>query len=70
MTNKHNESIDIINASTCLLLTISQADNHIDHNEIKIIKDIISDFFNIEHLNIDQIIHNNLRVNSCVLIGN
>ena len=61
MTKKHIESEDIINASTCLLLTVSQADNHIDKNEINIIKDIINDFFNIEHINIDQIININLE---------
>ena len=56
MITKENKSIKIINASTCLLLEVSKADNHIDIKEIKIIKDIIIDFFKIEKLNIDTII--------------
>ena len=61
MNKKHNSDIAIINASTALLLAVSHADNHIDKNEIKIIKDIISDFFNLELLNIDSLIQENLK---------
>ena len=36
MNKKHNKDIEIINASTALLLAVSNADNHIDKNEINI----------------------------------
>lgn len=61
MNKKHNDNIEIINASTALLLAVSNADNHIDENEIKIIKDIIVDFFNVELLDIDILIKENLK---------
>ena len=60
MNKKHNKDIEIINASTALLLAVSNADNHIDKNEINIIKEIIIDFFNVKSLNIDNIIQNNI----------
>jgi len=60
MNKKHNNDIEIINASTALLLAVSNADNHIDKNEIEIIKEIIIDFFNIESSNINDIIQENL----------
>ena len=62
MNKKHNDNIEIINASTALLLAVSNADNHIDNKEIQIIKDIIIDFFNLEPSNIDDLIQNNLKV--------
>jgi len=61
MNKKHNSDIEIINASASLLLAVSNADNHIDENEIKIIKDIIVDFFNVELLDIDILIKENLK---------
>ena len=61
MNKKHNTDIEIINASASLLLAVSNADNHIDENEIKIIKDIIVDFFNVELLDIDDLIQKNLK---------
>ena len=60
MNKKHDNNIEIINASTALLLAVSNADNHIDENETKIIKEIIIDFFNIESLDIGNIIQENL----------
>ena len=60
MNKKHNKDIEIINASTALLLAVSNADNHIDKNEINIIKEIIIDFFNVKSLNIDNIIQKNI----------
>ena len=60
MNKKHNKDIELINASTALLLAVSNADNHIDKNEINIIKEIIIDFFNVKSLNIDNIIQNNI----------
>ena len=60
MNKKHNSDIELINASTCLLLAVSDADDCIDSNEIKIIKEIIIDFFNIESLNLDDVIQENL----------
>ena len=62
MNKKHNSDIELINASTCLLLAVSDADDCIDSNEIKIIKEIIIDFFNIESLNIDDVIQENLII--------
>ena len=60
MTKQNIKSVDTIDAATCLLLTISQADNHIDKSEIEIIKDIINDFFSLEKSKINTIIENNL----------
>ena len=45
--NKLNDSTEIILASTCLLLSIAQADNNTDEAEAKIINEILQDFFNI-----------------------
>ena len=45
--NKLNDSEEIILASTCLLLSIADADNNIDEKESKIISEILQDFFNI-----------------------
>ena len=60
MNKKFNTHIDIINASTCLLLAVSNADDSIDSLEIKIIKEIIIDFFDIESINTEDLIQNNL----------
>ena len=61
MNKKYNTDIEIINASTCLLLAISDADESIDENELKIIKDIISDFFNIKLLDLDDLMKKNIK---------
>ena len=37
-------------AATCLLYTIANADNNIDEKELSIIKDILIDFFSIDHI--------------------
>ena len=42
------EHINIKNAATILLLSIANADNKIEKEEIKSIKEIIQDFFSIE----------------------
>ena len=62
MNKKHNSDIEIINASTALLLAVSNADNYIDKNEINIIKDIIIDFFSVKSLNIDNVIQENIKI--------
>lgn len=62
MTKKNIELIDVIDAATCLLLTISQADNQIDKSEIDIIKDIVNDFFNLDDFKTNEIIEKNLIV--------
>ena len=46
--NKLNDSEEIILASTCLLLSIADADNNIDQKESQIISEIIQDFFEID----------------------
>ena len=45
--NKINDSEEIILASTCLLLSIANADDNVDEKESKIIAEILQDFFNI-----------------------
>ena len=60
MTKQNIKSVDTIDAATCLLLTISQADDHVDISEIEIIKDIINDFFSLEKKEINKIIEENL----------
>ena len=47
MENK--EHTNIKNAAAILLLSIANADNFIEKNEIKIIKEIIQDFFSIQN---------------------
>ena len=54
--NKLNDSKEIILSSTCLLLAIANADDHIDEKELKIINDIIKDFFNINEKECENII--------------
>ena len=46
MENKEHGNIK--NAATILLLSIANADNIIEKSEIKVIKDIVMDFFSIE----------------------
>ena len=43
-----NDSKEIILASTCLLLSIANADDNIDDKELAIIDEIIQDFFDIK----------------------
>ena len=47
MKTNSNNSKEIINASTCLLLAVSHADGKLDKKEENIIKDILIDFFKI-----------------------
>ena len=46
---ENNEHTNIKNATAILLLSIANADNIIEKSEIKIIKEIIQDFFSIEN---------------------
>jgi len=45
--NKNDDSREVIIASTCLLLSIANADDKIEDEEINIIYEILQDFFNI-----------------------
>ena len=56
MENK--EHTNIKNAAAILLLSIANADNIIEKSEIKVIKDIIMDFFSIESEESYSIIEN------------
>lgn len=51
---------DDIKNATCLLLSVSFADNKIDQEEINIIKDIIIDFFKINQTEA------NIIINECI----
>ena len=48
---------ETILASTCLLLSIANADDNIDDKELSIIDDIIRDFFSLSNDESKQIIH-------------
>ena len=52
-----NDSKEIILASTCLLLSIADADDNIDDKELSIIDEIIQDFFDIKKDNTQEIIN-------------
>ena len=56
-----NDSKEIVLASTCLLLSIANADDNIDNTEIAIIDEIIQDFFDIDKNNIKDIINESLE---------
>ena len=56
MENKEHNNIK--NAAAILLLSIANADNIIEKSEIKIIKDIIKDFFSVESEELYSIIEN------------
>ena len=56
MENK--EHTNIKNAAAILLLSIANADNIIEKSEIKIIKEIIQDFFSIDNEEVFSIIQN------------
>jgi len=58
MENKDHTNIK--NAATILLLSIANADNIIEKSEIKIIKDIVQDFFSIESEESYSIIENSM----------
>ena len=45
-----NSDKNTVLASTCLLLSVADSDLTIDDSEIKIIEDIISDFFQIDRI--------------------
>ena len=56
MENKEHNNIK--NAAAILLLSIANADNIIEKSEIKIIKEIIQDFFSIDNKEVFPIIEN------------
>ena len=56
-----NDSKEIVLASTCLLLSIANADDNIDDTEIAIIDEIIQDFFDIDKNNIKEIINESIE---------
>ena len=56
MENKEHNNIK--NAAAILLLSIANADNIIEKSEIKIIKEIIQDFFSIDNEEVFPIIEN------------
>tara|TARA_B100000614_G_scaffold143899_2_gene127963 strand:- start:2425 stop:2826 length:402 start_codon:yes stop_codon:yes gene_type:complete len=53
---ENNEHTNIKNAASILLLSIANADNNIDKNELKLTKDIIKDFFSLNDENTYEII--------------
>jgi len=56
---KNNEKYNNeISAATCLLLTIASSDEKVETSEIEAIKDIISDFFNLQKENLEALILN------------
>ena len=55
---ENNEHNNIKNAAAILLLSIANADNIIEKSEIKIIKEIIQDFFSIDNEQSYSIIEN------------
>ena len=54
MTNV-KDTIETIKAATCLLLSTAYADDVLDDREVIVIKEIISDFFNIDSTIIQKI---------------
>ena len=56
MLKTENKYTPEIISSTCLLLSIAQSDDNLEKNEIDSIKEIISDFFNININKMDKII--------------
>jgi len=58
MENKEHNNIK--NAAAILLLSIANADNIIEKSEIKIIKEIIKDFFSIDNEEVFSIIQNSI----------
>jgi len=59
--NKNNYKDEILSA-TALLLSISNADDNIDRNEIDLIKDIIIDFFEVNKDDCTDIINISLQM--------
>ena len=55
------DSKEIIIASTCLLLSIANADDNIENNELNIIDEIIQDFFEIDNNLSKEIINESLE---------
>ena len=56
---KNNEKYkNEIRAATCLLLNIANSDEKIEISEIETIKEIISDFFNLQKENLEKLILN------------
>ena len=65
MNNNNNDPREIIIASTCLLLSIANADGKVENKEIQIINDILQDFFDIDNESAREIItesQNDLKI--------
>ena len=58
--NKNNYPEEILSA-TSLLLSISKADDNIDRKEIELVKNIITDFFNVNMDDLSNIIQISLQ---------
>ena len=52
-----NDSKEIVLASTCLLLSIANADDNIDDTEVAIIDEIIQDFFDLDKNQTQEVIN-------------
>ena len=66
-----NDTNEVKSAASVLLLSIAQADGKIEVSELKIIHDIIAEFFNLEGSEADNIIEHGLNElkNSTDLFG-
>ena len=66
-----NDTNEVKSATSVLLLSIAQADGKIEVSELKIIHDIIAEFFNLEGSEADNIIEHGLNElkNSTDLFG-
>ena len=61
LINKNNHKEEIYSA-TVLLLSISKADDMIDNQELKLINNIIIDFFDLEPANAKEIINESIKL--------
>tara|TARA_B100000579_G_scaffold211269_1_gene172624 strand:+ start:1206 stop:1619 length:414 start_codon:yes stop_codon:yes gene_type:complete len=61
LINKNNSKEEIYSA-TVLLLSISKADDIIDHQELKLINNVIVDFFDLTPDNAKEIINNSIKL--------
>ncbi len=61
MLKKDNKYNSEVISTTCLLLSIAQSDNNLEKIEITNIKEIISDFFNINSNKMEEIIKISLK---------
>ena len=57
-----NNNKEQIIAGTCLLLSVSKADDIIENEEIQIIKEIITDYFSIENIIAEDILNVSMKL--------